>query len=81
MPVTYKQCQLQRTAEPGAPLRTTVSYIPSKYAIHSKFVDLKEKDSDDWNTWQVTGVGTTELSEEQAKKIAKRWHQVSAGIK
>lgn len=75
--VTYKQCQLKRTETPGGALTTTVSYIPSQYATRGKLVDLKEENEEgvNWETWQVTAVGTTELSEDQAKKIAKRWHQ------
>lgn len=70
---TYKQCVLQRTPELTGALVSTVSYIPSKHAIRGKFVDLKE--DGEWTTWQVTGVGTSELSEDQAKGLSDECSQ------
>lgn len=68
----YKQCELQRTKEMGMPLTSTVTYIPSNLAKIGKFIELKTDDG--WATWQVVSAADAEISEEQAKKLHKRWH-------
>lgn len=69
----YKQCELARTSEPGGNLLTTVSFIPSDLAIKGRLVELKNSEGK-WDTWQVTFAGTKVMNEEEAKKIAKKYH-------
>lgn len=71
--MSYQQCTLVRTPELGAYLCETVTHIPSKLAKVGKFVELKEKGK--WNTWQVIQVSDKTISDEQAKKLHKRWHK------
>lgn len=71
--MSYNQCKLQRTHEYGANLSETVTYIPSNLAKIGKFVELKEGGT--WNTWQVVQVNENTISDEQAKKLHKRWHK------
>jgi hypothetical protein len=70
--MSYKQCKLQRTTEMGMPLTSTVTYIPSNLATIGKFIELKTDGV--WATWQVASIADAEISEEQAKKLHKRWH-------
>jgi len=71
--MSYKQCTLQRTKEMGMSLSSTVTYIPSKLAVIGKFIELK--DDGVWHTWQVAKVNQDEITEEQGKKLMKRWHK------
>ena len=69
----YKQVELVRTEELGSALISTVTHIPSNLAEKGRFVELKEDSK--WQTWQVSKVSETELSSEQAKKLAKKYHK------
>lgn len=70
----YKQCKLQKTKELGGSLCTTVTFIPSKLAIVGRFVELKE--GNEWNSWQVIEASQTEISDDHAQKVQKKFHDV-----
>ena len=51
-----KQCRLEKVVNRSKKLMTT--WIPEKYAIKGKIIDLKEKFNDGWsNGWKVENVG------------------------
>lgn len=69
----YSQCVLKRTREGDRFLSETVTYIPKNLAKVGKFVELKEDKK--WVTWQITNVSSTSISDEEGKKLHKRWHK------
>jgi len=51
-------------AEDGT-VKSMTSWIPEKYAVKDKFLELKDRETGEWiNGWRVCLVGTARLSEE-----------------
>jgi len=75
----YRQCTLTRTN--GTSTYTTVTFLPVKYAIVGKNVELQESDSG-WSpiwTVQATSNFTKEASEFQTYEQMVRGHRQATG--
>ena len=63
--IYFKQCALELTEKEGNKI-TTKSWIPEKYAVKGKYVELKNRETGEWvNGWKVILVGLKRLTEEQ----------------
>jgi len=62
--IYFKHCVLELIQKDGK--TTTTSWLPEKYAIKDKYVELKNRKTGKWiNGWKVTIVGTKRLTENQ----------------
>lgn len=60
----FRQCSLDLPLKNG--VKRTVSWIPEKYAIKGKIIQLKKRETDEWeNGWVVVMVGTIRLTQDQ----------------
>ena len=58
-----RQCKLRRH---GA---TMTAYIPEKFAVKGKYLELAEKNSDEWlNGWEVIDIYSARMSVSEASK-------------
>jgi len=63
--IYFKQCALKLINKDGSETNTK-SWIPEKYAVKGKYVELKSRETGKWvNGWEVTLVGLKRLTEEQ----------------
>ena len=59
----YTQCIMQRNSEITLGIIQHTAWIPSKFAVEGKTIEIKN-DDDVWITWIVKSVGSSRLSDE-----------------
>ena len=61
--IYFKQCSLELVIKDDK--MTTTSWLPEKFAIKDRYVELKNRETGEWvNGWQITLVGEERKTEE-----------------
>ena len=70
MIIYFKQCSLELAIKDDK--MTTTSWLPEKFAIKDKYVELKNRETGEWvNGWQVILVGGERKTEEEVIRSSK----------
>jgi len=68
--IYFKQCSLELVTKDDK--MTTTSWLPEKFAIKDKYVQLKNRETGEWvNGWRITLVGTKRKTEEEVIESSK----------
>ena len=75
---SYRQCVMERPIGDG--LARTVSFIPEKFAVQGKPLDLKNTETGKWEQgWEVKSAGTLLFDEDQVDQLSRLYrHQRKA---
>ena len=73
--IYFKQCSLELVTKDNK--MTTVSWLPEKYAIKDKYVQLKNRKTGEWvNGWRITLVGTKRKTQEEVIESSKDYENM-----
>jgi hypothetical protein len=72
----YKQCELSKVVEGSTRLQT--AWLPSKFAVVGKYVELKGEDGTWDNGWKVDAVFNTITEKEAVQKAYQYKNQREA---
>lgn len=67
----YKQCTLERQVENG--VAKTRTWLPEKFAVKGKTVDLKGDNGEWTRDWEVKSVGSNVIDGETANRMSRAW--------
>jgi len=68
--IYFKQCSLELVTKDDK--MTTTSWLPEKFAIKDKYVQLKNRETGEWvNGWRITLVRTKRKTEEEVIESSK----------